>query len=97
MNAPLVTARARLDLFAIWEYIASDSINAADKVIADIERSFDRLATMPGMGHTRQEIDDPRYRFWLVHSYLIVYRHDTTPIQVLRIVSGYRDLAKLFE
>jgi hypothetical protein len=34
-------------------------------------------------------------RFWVVHSYLIAYRAEVTPIQVLRVVSGYRDLGGL--
>lgn len=49
------------------------------------------------MGHRRAEIRDERYRVWSVHSYLIIYRPDTSPLNVVRIVSGYRDLKQLFK
>ncbi|HWE94301.1 MAG TPA: type II toxin-antitoxin system RelE/ParE family toxin [Tepidisphaeraceae bacterium] len=97
MKRAKVTPRAKLDLFAIWEYIADDSMEAADKVVAKIKSEFGKLAEMPGMGHRRIEVSDERYRFWKVYSYLIVYRIDTSPIQIVRVVSGYRDIGKLFE
>lgn len=34
-------------------------------------------------------------RFWVVHSYLIVYRAEVEPIEVVRVVSGFRDLIEL--
>jgi plasmid stabilization system protein ParE len=90
----LVTPSVRGDLLAIWEYIARDSIRQADRVIAAIQSSFQKLAESPGIGHTRRELD-PVYRVWCVYTYLIVYRPDADPIQVIRVVSGYRDLNRL--
>jgi len=33
----------------------------------------------------------------VVYSYLVIYRPETKPLQVVRVVSGYRDVPKLFE
>ena len=56
-----------------------------------------RLAEMPGLGHERDDLADDVLRAWVVYSYLIIYRPDTTPLQIVRIISGYRDVAKMFE
>jgi plasmid stabilization system protein ParE len=55
-------------------------------------QELERLAEFPGLGHRRADIGDPRYHFWAVSSYLIVCIPDTNPLQVIRVVSGYRDL-----
>ncbi len=74
MSAAFVlTRRAEQDLDDIWEYIARDSPQAADKVLNSIERMCDRLARNPMLGHLRQDVADDRHRFRLVYSYLIVY------------------------
>jgi antitoxin ParD1/3/4/toxin ParE1/3/4 len=97
MRRVKVTRQARRDLLAIWVYIGNDSIEAADRVVDEIQASFQKIAEMPGIGHTKAEVNDPRYRFWRVYSYLIVYRADTKPVQIIRIVSGHRDLKRLFD
>ena len=38
---------------------------------------------------------DPRFRFWLVYSYLIAYLPDTTPLQIVRVIHGSRDIGTL--
>ena len=89
-----ITPSAGRDLLEIWDYIAIDSIEAADRVIANIRSEFQKLAHMPGMGHTRPELAEI-YRVWAIYSYLIVYRPETQPIQIIRVVSGYRNLHRL--
>lgn len=54
-----------------------------------------RLAEMPEMGHSREDLADEPLRFWPVHSYLIIYRPDRSPLEVVRVLSGYRDIAEL--
>lgn len=51
---------------------------------------------MPGLGHFREDLLDQRYRFWAIHSYLIVYRWETKPLEIISIVHGARDLAAFF-
>ena len=78
MSEFVVTPEARADLFAIWEHIAEESIDAAtaDEVIRRIEVSFGQLSEMPGMGHFREDLLDQHYKFWKVYSCIIGYRWD---------------------
>jgi plasmid stabilization system protein ParE len=55
-----ISRRADSDLDAIWDYVARDSVEAADKVEADIHSEIKRLAEMPGMGHERDDVRNPR-------------------------------------
>lgn len=50
---------------------------------------------MPYLGHTWEEVIDISYRFWRVRSYFIVYRPETKPLQIIRIVHAARDLKAL--
>lgn len=92
MRAVVFSPEARQDLVDVWQFIAHDSVRAADRVKEKIQKALDRLAEMPGLGHTRLDVQDPRYRFWKVYSYLIVYRYDPANLTVIRIVHGARNL-----
>jgi plasmid stabilization system protein ParE len=86
-----LTSAAQLDLEEIRAYIAQRSPDAADRVLQRLLDAIERLTRTPGIGHVRPELDDS-LRVWTVQPYLIIYRPDTDPLQVIRVVSGYRDL-----
>lgn len=89
----ILTPEAEADVLAIWEYIADDdSEQTADRVIARLYDECQKLGDLPGIGHWREELLDQRHRFWNVWSYLVVYRWQIRPIQVVSIVHGARDL-----
>ncbi len=88
---------ARKDLNELWEFIAQDSLQAADRIVTAIEKACGKLSRSPLMGHLRPDLTDKAVRFWGVSSYLIVYRAETKPLEVVRILSGYRDLAGLLQ
>jgi plasmid stabilization system protein ParE len=90
-----LSADAALDLEEIVDFVAADSVEASRRVLADLLAAMQQLADMPRMGHVRREVAEDDVRFWVVHSYVIAYRAEVDPIQVLRVVSGYRDLAGL--
>ena len=95
MSGCVFSETAREDLVALWEYIAQDDIDAADRVRHAIREAVDTLVTLPGMGHRRDDVADETLRFWPVFSYLIVYRPQTDPLEIVRVISGYRDIAAL--
>lgn len=96
MKKPFVlTPRAEQDIGDIWDYIAADSIGAADRVLAALEKAIYRLAKAPGIGHLREDLADRRHRFFLVYSYLIVYRFETKPLQVIRVLHAARDVQSI--
>ena len=84
---------AEEDLAEIVDRIAEDSPRNARKVFDKIHADAKKLAEMPLIGHTREDITDKPLRFWAVYSWLIVYRPETSPLEILRIVHGARDLA----
>jgi plasmid stabilization system protein ParE len=92
----LLTRRARLDLQQIWNYIAEDDLDAADRVIRELRVAMEGLAEMPGKGHRRSDVRNPRYRFWTAYSYVIGYFADADPVQIIRVVHGRRDFRRLF-
>ncbi|MGA8764187.1 MAG: type II toxin-antitoxin system RelE/ParE family toxin, partial [Candidatus Sulfotelmatobacter sp.] len=47
---------ALLDLDEIWEFIASDNLEAADRLIAEILTVLDKLVTFPKQGHKRPDL-----------------------------------------
>jgi len=47
------------DLDEIWEYIALDNLDAADRVIAEILVAVRDLASFPAVGHRRPDLTSP--------------------------------------
>ena len=95
MRRPHVTDEALADIDEIWDYIARDSFIAADRVVDEIYDAIFMLTERPEIGHGREGVRDKSLRFWRVHSYLIVYRPDTKPLEIARILSGYRNVGAL--
>jgi antitoxin ParD1/3/4/toxin ParE1/3/4 len=59
------------------------------------ESAMIKLAKNPGVGHWREELADKRHRFFLVYSYLIVYRHEAKPLQIVRVLHAARDVQSI--
>ena len=101
MNASFqFTPQATEDLDAIWWFIAGDNREAADRVESEIVATCKRLAKHPLMGTKRQDITPLPVRFWTLPkfpNYVIVYRPDTAPLQVVAVLQGNRDLKEVLE
>ena len=95
MSRYLLTKLALADLEEILGYIAEDRPSAVERVGARFVSTFDALAKNPQMGHVREDLTARPVRFWPLYTYLVVYRADTTPLQILPVLSGYRDIAAL--
>ena len=94
------TPQATEDLNAIWWFIAEDNREAADRVEMEIVATCRRLAKRPLMGTKRQAITHLQVRFWTVTrfpNYVVVYRPETVPLQVVAVLHGKRDLKKALE
>jgi plasmid stabilization system protein ParE len=94
------TPQATEDLDAIWWFIAEDNREAANRVETEIVASCRRLARYPLMGSKRQDITSLPVRFWTVAkfpNYVIVYRPETAPIQVIAVLHGKRDLKEALQ
>jgi len=92
----LFTPAALRDLEELWDYIARDSPASATVLADTILTSIDRLSGFPLMGHSRNDLADETLRVWPLYRYLIIYRPTRESIEIIRIVSGLRDLLALF-
>jgi plasmid stabilization system protein ParE len=82
--------QAPSDLDEIWDFIAADSPDAADEVIADILKAIDTLAPFPHQGYRRPDLTSRPLRFTQARGYLIAYAPDEMPLWVLAVVHGRR-------
>ena len=90
-----LSPEALRDIEEIWEFISNDNLDAADRVRDEIFSACDKLADVPGMGHLRTDLAQEPLRFWPVYSYLIIYRPDSEPLEIVRVLHGARDVAQL--
>ena len=94
----ILSPEAALDLAQIWCYIKDNaSRDMADHVKSVIREKFVFLAGNPGSGHWRKDLTEESVKFFTVYSYLIVYRPDTKPLQIVAILHGHRDVERLFD
>jgi len=86
---------ARQDLAELYDYVAFESsAERADGLRRAIDSALRLLALAPRMGHRREELPDPGLRVWRVHCWLIVYRVDIVPLEIVRVLGGWQDLAE---
>jgi plasmid stabilization system protein ParE len=69
----------------------------ADRVLEQLHAAFARLARTPGMGHHREDLADRRHCFWTVYSYVVAYRDQATPLEIIAIVHGARRWEAFFQ
>jgi plasmid stabilization system protein ParE len=92
----VLAPQAARDLAQIWCYIRKESSQeTADRVESVIRSKFAYLAEFPHGGHWRRDLTDAEVRFLSVYSYLIVYRPETKPLQIVAILHAHRDRAKI--
>ena len=79
------------DLNEIWEFIATDNLDAADRVVDEIYEAIRTLLPFPQMGHVRPDLSSRPLRFHSVRDFLIAYAPDQKPLVVLAILHGRRN------
>ncbi|MCY7386165.1 MAG: type II toxin-antitoxin system RelE/ParE family toxin [Microcoleus sp. CAN_BIN18] len=90
------TVPASRDLESIMDYIADRSgFDAAESFLDRINDKCQTLSKFPSMGRNRDESIE-NVRSFPIDDYLIFYNPIETEIEVLRVVSGYRDLENFF-
>ena len=95
MPIVLLTAAAKRDLLDIGEYIAQESIAGADAFVAAIGRKCIDIAGAPHSGRAREELATG-LRNYPVGNYVVFYRPRENGIEVIRVLSGARDINSIF-
>ncbi|SRR5439155_11495524 len=94
----VLAPEAARDLAEIWRYIKKkSSIEMAERVESVIRDKILFLAENPGAGRSRKDLTDEPVKFLPVYSYLIVYRPDKKPVEVVAILHGSRNLEPLLK
>ncbi len=93
----VISPAARQDLHDIWTGIATDNLDAAERLLDRFEAAFGRLAEFPAMGRARPDLIDLPVRFWTLGNYLIIYRAEASPIEIVRVINAYRNVAAMLK
>jgi toxin ParE1/3/4 len=92
-----LTKPAIQDIEAIADRIAQQSgLERSEKFLRELESKFSNIIAFPKIGRERSEILSGM-RSMPIDTYTIFYIPVGQDIDILRVVSGYRDLTALFE
>jgi toxin ParE1/3/4 len=94
MTRVVLTDSANQDRLDIWLYVAADNLDAADRLLDEIDKTLRLLAGAPGLGRARDDIA-PGLRYFPIGNYLILYEALPDGITVVRLVHGARHVAWL--
>ena len=80
----------------ILSYVLEQSSPQRSRYVADhLHAAFQKLAETPALGHKRDDLTSLPVLFWAVWSYLVIYKPDTEPLEVVRVLHGARDVEAL--
>jgi plasmid stabilization system protein ParE len=86
--------QADVDLQEIWNTLAEESLENANRFNVDVDTTIQRLLEFPGIGHEHFYVRRERFLCYLVWSWLIIYRYDDTFVTVVRVVHAHRNLKR---
>lgn len=97
MSAFILSPEAEEDVWCIWSYLTQESsTELADRVESELFAAFERLARMPGIGHSRTDLTGRPVFFFAVYQYLIVYRK-SAPLEIAAVIHGKRDAERILK
>ena len=82
---------AESDLSDIWVFIGSDNPKAADNFVDALHSRCLALTHTPHMGRSRDDLVRG-LRSFPFRDYVIFYRVTDTSVDVVRVLSGFRDI-----
>ena len=95
MSRYIFAPAARLDLKEIASYLTRFNPATARRFRETIKQQCKLLADFPNMGRNRDNLQ-LGLRSFPLEDYLIFYRAIAERVEIVRVVSGYRDLEGLF-
>jgi toxin ParE1/3/4 len=72
-------------------YFVEGGPSTVRTVIAHFQDAFGRLAAFPHIGRPAEHIAPAACRVWRVLDFLVVYKPDAVPLEIVRIIHGARD------
>jgi len=91
-----ITPTAQHDLREILQYIAEhDGVDRALHVHEKFFEAFGLLGASPGAGRLRKDLTGATVRWWTVFKFVVIYDAERSPVEILRVLHGMRDLGAL--
>jgi plasmid stabilization system protein ParE len=90
MSGYILHPEAFIDLDELWEFIAQDNQDAADRVREEIYQTIHHLVPFPHQGYRRPNLTTRPVRFMRVRDFLIAYAPDENPLLILAVIHGSR-------
>jgi len=89
----VLSALAAQDLDEILTYVLEQSgPQRAQHVVKGLRDALYKLSATQGLGHKREDLTSSPVLFSAVWSYLVIYKPDTNPLEIVRILHGARDV-----
>ena len=80
--------------------LPNDNENATDRVERAIYDACAFLADAPMRGHSQPDLTNRSLRFWTLTrypNYTVVYRPETTPLEVVAVIHGKRNIRRILK
>jgi toxin ParE1/3/4 len=90
-----LSPHAAEDIREAWAYIARDNLNVASRFRMRLLKACRTIAQNPRIGHSREDLTNKPVLFWPEGQYLIIYNPARTPLEIVRVVHGARDVPRL--
>lgn len=87
---------AEADLEEIWDYIATNNVESAKRLIIDLTQKFRLLAENPQIGRTHDQFV-LNLRSFAYKKYIIFYFPMENGVEIYRVIHGARNIEDLFE
>jgi toxin ParE1/3/4 len=95
MRRLIIAQEASRDLAAISDYFLEQSVDAGERFVEKFGQKCQHLAQFPYLGKSYAFID-PDLRGVSMMGYIIFYQVVDEGIEILRVVSGYRNFKTIF-
>lgn len=96
MNRLVIAVEASRDLSAISDYFLEQSVDAGDQFVEAFGKKCQHLVQFPYLGRSYAQFA-PGLRGVPLMGYIIFYQIVEDRIEILRVISGYRNLKNIFK
>lgn len=91
-----ISEPARDDLLEIWQHVASNNPDAAERLMQSFKEKFEKLLRFPNLGRERPELAIG-IRSFAVGKYIVLYQPTDDVLEIVRVRHGATKLDELFE
>jgi plasmid stabilization system protein ParE len=92
-----ISSEAQDDLFEIWQRIAQDNVDLANRIEGEFYALFESLVRMPGQGHSRKDLTKRPVLFFPLYSFLVIYDPESKPLRIMAVLRGKRNVRRILK